>query len=122
MRLAVSRSASNPLDNPRPCTRSRGAQKLTSAQSLPYKVHKVDIQKDENRAPWFQAINPNGKIPALTDTFDDGQQIRLFESGSIMQYLVATYDKDFKISYPPGTREFYEMNNWLFFMNVRRRR
>lgn len=34
-----------------------------------------------------------------------------------MQYLVATYDKDYKISFPPGTREFYEMTNWLFFMN-----
>ena len=35
-----------------------------------------------------------------------------------MQYLVATYDKDYKISFPPGTREYYEMNNWLFFMNA----
>jgi glutathione S-transferase len=35
-----------------------------------------------------------------------------------MQYLVAQYDKDHKISYPPGTREFYEMNNWLFFQNA----
>lgn len=33
-----------------------------------------------------------------------------------MQYLCATYDKDFKISYPPGSREFFEMNNWLFFL------
>lgn len=46
----------------------------------------------------------------MTDTFDDGKQIRLFESGSMMQYLVATYDKDYKISFPYGTREFYEMN------------
>ena len=52
----------------------------------------------------------------MTDTFADGEQIRLFESGSIMQYLVATYDKDFTISFPPGSRDFYEMNNWLFFM------
>lgn len=54
----------------------------------------------------------------MTDTFTDGKQIRLFESGSIMQYLVAEYDKDYKISFPPGTRDFYEMNNWLFFMNA----
>lgn len=50
------------------------------------------------------------RIPAMTDTFDDGQQIRLFESGSIMQYLVATYDKDYKISFPYGSREHWEMN------------
>lgn len=35
-----------------------------------------------------------------------------------MQYLVARYDTDYKISYPPGTRELYEMNNWLFFQNA----
>jgi glutathione S-transferase len=35
-----------------------------------------------------------------------------------MQYLVAQYDKDYKISFPPGTRDYYEMNNWLFFQNA----
>ena len=58
-------------------------------------------------------INPNGRIPALTDTFSDGKAINLFESGSIQQYLVDQYDKDYKISYPRGTREFYEVNNWV---------
>jgi glutathione S-transferase len=33
-------------------------------------------------------INPNGRIPAMTDKFTDGKPIRVFESGSIMQYLV----------------------------------
>lgn len=66
----------------------------------------------------FLAINPNGRIPALTDTFSDGKPINLFESGSIMQYLVERYDSDHKISFPKGTREWYEMNNWLFFQNA----
>ncbi|KAL9085291.1 MAG: hypothetical protein Q9159_004800 [Coniocarpon cinnabarinum] len=85
---------------------------------IPYKTHKIDISKNTQKEPWFLEINPNGRIPAMTDTFDDGKSIRLFESGSMMQYLVATYDKDFKISFPPGTREYYEMNNWLFFLNA----
>jgi glutathione S-transferase len=66
----------------------------------------------------FLAINPNGRIPALTDTFIDGQKINLFESGGIMQYLVDRYDTEYKISFPKGTREYYEMNNWLFFQNA----
>ncbi|KAI9849423.1 MAG: hypothetical protein M1837_004042 [Sclerophora amabilis] len=85
---------------------------------LPYKVEKIDITKNTQKEAWFLAINPNGRIPALTDTFADGQSIRLFESGSIQQYLVEQYDKDHKISFPAGTREHYEMNNWIFFLNA----
>lgn len=66
----------------------------------------------------FRAINPNGRIPALTDTFEDGQTIRLFESGSIMLYLIDRYDPEYNMSFPRGTREYYEMNNWLFFQNA----
>lgn len=54
----------------------------------------------------------------MTDTFSDGQTIRLFESGSILQYLAEQYDTEHKISYPKGTREYYETNNWLFFQNA----
>jgi glutathione S-transferase len=80
---------------------------------LPYKVTKLDFSKNEQKEPWFLEINPNGRIPAITDTFQDGKTIRLFESGSIQHYLVDEYDKDYKISYPKGTREYYEMNNWV---------
>jgi glutathione S-transferase len=85
---------------------------------LPYKVEKIEFSKNTQKEPWFLAINPNGRIPALTDTFSDGKTINLFESGSIMQYLVKRYDTEYKISYPEGTREWFEMNNWLFFMNA----
>ncbi|KAF2274968.1 putative glutathione S-transferase [Westerdykella ornata] len=85
---------------------------------LPYKVHPIKFSTNEQKEDWFLKINPNGRIPAITDTFTDGQQINVFESGSIMQYLVARYDKDYKISYPPGSREHVEMTNWLFFQNA----
>ncbi|KAK6605325.1 Disulfide-bond oxidoreductase YfcG 2 [Botrytis cinerea] len=85
---------------------------------LSYEVHKIDISKNTQKEPWFLEINPNGRIPALTDTFTDGKKINLFESGSIQQYLVDRYDTEHKISYPKGTREYYEVNNWLFFLNA----
>jgi glutathione S-transferase len=72
----------------------------------------------EELARWYLEINPNGRIPAITDTFTDDRQIRIFESGSILQYLADQYDKDHKISYSRGTREYYEMNSWLFFQNA----
>jgi glutathione S-transferase len=70
------------------------------------------------KEPWFLEINPNGRIPALTDTFSDGKTIRLFESASILEYLAEQYDKDHKISYPHGSRESYEVRNWLMFQNA----
>lgn len=85
---------------------------------LPYEVTHISLAKMEQKTDAFLAINPNGRIPALTDTFTDGKTINLFESGSIQQYLVDQYDKDHKISYPKGTREYYETNNWLFFLNA----
>lgn len=30
-----------------------------------------------------------------------------------MQYLVDRYDPDHKVSYPQGSREYYETNNWV---------
>lgn len=35
-----------------------------------------------------------------------------------MQYLVEQYDRHHQISYPKGSRESYEVNNWLFFLNA----
>jgi glutathione S-transferase len=67
------------------------------------------MSTNEQKSPWFTAINPNGRIPALTDTHSDGDEIHIFESGSIMQYLVDTYDPEYKISYPHGSREAIEM-------------
>ncbi|KAK4226865.1 disulfide-bond oxidoreductase YfcG [Podospora fimiseda] len=86
---------------------------LLEELGLPYKVTKIDFSKNEQKEPWFLEINPNGRIPALTDTFTDGKPIRLFESGSILQYLVDRYDTEHKVSYPRDSREYWEVNNFL---------
>lgn len=51
---------------------------------LPYRVHPIDINKDEQFHPSFLKISPNNKIPAIVDG-DTGQSI--FESGVILMYL-----------------------------------
>lgn len=51
---------------------------------LEYKVHPVNIMKDEQFEPDFLEIAPNNKIPAIVD-HDTGQT--LFESGAILIYL-----------------------------------
>lgn len=51
---------------------------------LPYEVHVVDIERGEQREPAFLALNPNNKIPVITDP-DRGRTV--FESGAILTYL-----------------------------------
>ncbi len=92
---------------------------LLEELGLPYQVTAVDIMKNTQKEPWFLEINPNGRIPALTDTFTDGKPIRLFESASIMQYLVERYDTEHKVSYPRGSREDWEVNNWVCMLSGR---
>ncbi|GAW18928.1 hypothetical protein ANO14919_084110 [Xylariales sp. No.14919] len=87
---------------------------LLEELNLQYKVTAIEFSKNTQKEPWFLEINPNGRIPALTDTLD-GKQIRIFESGAILQYLVDRYDKDHKVSYPFGTPEYYETNSWLMW-------
>ena len=80
-----------------------------------HQTTRIDLGKNTQKEDWFLEINPNGRIPALTDTFTDGSPIRLFESGSILQYLIDRYDTEHKLSYPHGSKESYEVANWLFW-------
>ena len=55
---------------------------------LPYEVHLVDFNKDNQKTPEFLSLNPNGKIPAILDPDGPGgKPLPLFESGAILQYL-----------------------------------
>lgn len=51
---------------------------------LPYETHVVDITAGEQKEPWFLALNPNGRIPAIVDR-DENHMV--FESGAIMIWL-----------------------------------
>src|SRR5246127_4476214 len=55
---------------------------------LPYEPHLVNILQNDNKTPEFQALNPNGKIPAIIDpNGPNGKPMELFESGAILIYL-----------------------------------
>lgn len=71
------------------------------------------MSTNEQKEPWFLEINPNGRIPAITDKWTDGSDIRVFESGAVLQYLVERYDKDHKVSYPREAKETWEVNSWV---------
>lgn len=69
--------------------------------------------ENEQKQPWYLEINPNGRIPAIMDTWTDGKPIRVFESGAVLEYLVDRYDKDNKISYPKDSPEYWEVKSWV---------
>ncbi|HRD87827.1 MAG: glutathione S-transferase N-terminal domain-containing protein [Candidatus Accumulibacter sp.] len=53
--------------------------------TLPYTVHTLDLAQREQKQPWFLAINPNGRIPAIIDRA--AGDFAVFESGAILIYL-----------------------------------
>lgn len=52
---------------------------------LPYTVHPVNLAANEQKQPWFLAINPNGRIPTIIDR--EADDFAVFESGAILIYL-----------------------------------
>ena len=80
---------------------------LLQELGVPYKVHAIDITKDEQFAPDFLKIAPNNRIPAIVDQ-ETGLQ--LMESGAIMMYLAYKYKK-FQCEGP----EYWPMVEWLMW-------
>ncbi len=80
--------------------------------SLPYRVRPVNIGAGEQFAPDFQAISPNGRMPAIVDPDGpDGEPISIFESGAILQYLGVKSGR----FYPADARGKVEVDQWLFW-------
>lgn len=52
---------------------------------LDYETHVLSFDKQEQKAPEFLKINPNGRIPAIVDR--DNDNFAVFESGAILLYL-----------------------------------
>jgi GST-like protein len=79
---------------------------------LPYRVHAVDIGKGEQFAPAFQAVCPNGKIPAIVDEQGpEGRPFALFESGAILVYLAGKTGRFL----PEGLERRWQALQWLMF-------
>lgn len=79
---------------------------------LPYEVHKVNFQTNDQTTPEFLSLNPNNKIPAILDPQGPGgQPLALFESGAILIYLA---DKTGKLL-PADPAQRYQAIQWLMW-------
>jgi GST-like protein len=73
---------------------------------LPYQAIPVDTRKGQQFAAEFQAVNPNGKVPAIVDG-----DTPVFDSNAILLYLA---EKTGKFLPPASARG--ELLSWLMFV------
>jgi glutathione S-transferase len=81
--------------------RSSGTRVSWAIEELgvPYEYVEINREKEENLAPKYLAINPQGKVPALVD----GDQ-KFFESGAILLHLGFKYGVEKKLWPGPGSQ------------------
>jgi glutathione S-transferase len=79
---------------------------------LPYEVVPVNIGAGAQFEPGFQAISPNGRMPAIVDPAGPGgEAVSVFESGAILQYLARKSGR----FYGPDERARIAVDEWLFW-------
>jgi len=81
---------------------------------LPYEVHRVAFDKQEQTSPEYLSLNPNNKIPSILDpNGPDGKPLPLWESGAILWYLG---EKTGQLI-PADAAGRYETLQWVMFQN-----
>ena len=85
-------------------------------KGIPYELVMFDLAAQGHRQPDFLAVNPFGKLPALVDDSVpglDGQPLKLFESGAILQHL-----EDHHSGEQHSAAERSLTAQWLLFANA----
>lgn len=78
----------------------------------------LDFANGDQKSPEFLSINPNGRVPALIDHTNPEQPVTLWESGSIILYLVEKKSREEGICPSIWTENLVEQSqimSWLFF-------
>ena len=85
---------------------------LLEEAKLPYEVHLVNFETQDQMSPEFLSLSPNNKIPAILDpNGPGGQPLALFESGAILIYLAEKTGQFL----PQDAAGRYETIQWLMF-------
>ncbi|CAN3364018.1 transcriptional regulator Ure2p [Diutina catenulata] len=88
---------------------------ILSELGLQFNTIFLDFNHGEQRAPEFVTINPNARVPALIDHYNDN--VAIWESGAIILYLVQRYLRD-NGECPLWSNDLVEqtqISSWLFF-------
>lgn len=87
---------------------SVATQVLLEEVGAPYET----LWVEDTKAPWFVAISPNGKIPALQ--LPSGEM--MFESAAMIAYLVEAYPSA-RMAPPAGTPAKARFHQWVAFVS-----
>ena len=82
---------------------------LMEELGLPYEIERFELGQREMRGPEYRAVHPMGRVPALQDG-----TVTLFESGAIVQYLLARYG-DGRLVPATDSPEFANYLQWLHY-------
>jgi glutathione S-transferase len=95
--------------------RSSGTRVAWALEELgvPYEYVELDAKKQEHRAPKYLAVNPHGKVPALSD----GDQT-FFESGAILLHLGNKYGVEKKLWPAAGGQARADALCWTVWANT----
>lgn len=77
---------------------------------LPVEIHHVSFKDRETQSPGYLAINPMGRVPALTDG-----DFRLWESNAILTYLAASFPETRAL--PADIRGRADADRWLHWQS-----
>jgi glutathione S-transferase len=77
---------------------------------LPVEVHHVSFKDKETQGAAYLAINPMGKVPALTDG-----DFKLWESNAILTYLAAKFPQTNMLPTDPQGRA--DVDRWLHWQS-----
>lgn len=80
---------------------------LLEELELPFDLIGVDTFKGEQHLPAFRSVNPNGKVPAITD-----EDVTVFDSHAILLHLATKHGKFI----PADAAGRAEMLSWLMFV------
>lgn len=92
-----------------PHSRATGVRVLLEELGVPYELRVLDFRKNEQRSPSYLAVNPMGKIPAVTV---DGELVT--EQAAIYTYLAECFPEK-KLAPMPGEKGRGEFLRWMAF-------
>jgi glutathione S-transferase len=92
-----------------PMSRSNIVHWMLEELGIPYELHAISLERGDHKKPEYLAINPMGKVPAITH-----QGVTITEAAAVCAYLADEFPAA-KLAAPVGSPQRGIYLKWLFF-------